>query len=273
MRILISYFTGTGNTERLSLLLAKRLEELGCAVDISKIGKDFTPVLSYDALVIAYPVHAFNSPRPVLDFARKLPDAQIPLYIMQVSGEPLSLNKSAVLSLARILRRKGYGIKGYFWYIMPYNIIFRHPDGMASRMLRTADSRINGDARIIFSLSEHRWKVGIIARIVSSALKVEHPAALFIGRGFSVGDSCIGCGLCARVCPIGNIKMEKGRPVFGNDCTICMGCSFNCPEDAIRTGILNGWRVNGPYDFTADEAADEDICRYCRRSYLEYFSK
>lgn len=28
-----------------------------------------------------------------------------------------------------------------------------------------------------------------------------------------------------------------------------MRCSMFCPENAIHIGFLEGWRVNGPYDF------------------------
>ena len=81
----------------------------------------------------------------------------------------------------------------------------------------------------------------------------------------------MGCGACAARCPERNIRMEGGKPVFGGHCTGCMACAFFCPRDAVRTGILNGWRVNGAYDLTAPPAEDKEVCRYCRKSYLRYF--
>ena len=34
---------------------------------------------------------------------------------------------------------------------------------------------------------------------------------------FRVEDSCIGCGLCARKCPVQAIRMENGRPVWAQE--------------------------------------------------------
>lgn len=43
------------------------------------------------------------------------------------------------------------------------------------------------------------------------------------------------------------------------------------PDRRHKIGILNGWRVNGEYDFGGKPAEDGEVCRYCRRSYIKYF--
>lgn len=44
-------------------------------------------------------------------------------------------------------------------------------------------------------------------------------------RVFTAGDTCTGCGQCARLCPTNNITIQNGRPVWGDDCTHCMMCT------------------------------------------------
>lgn len=49
----------------------------------------------------------------------------------------------------------------------------------------------------------------------------------------TVADSCIGCGICSKVCPISNIEMVDSFPMFKNHCDHCLGCVHNCPQTSI----------------------------------------
>lgn len=177
-------FTGTGNTKRVCEALADALRAQGHDVRLELLRADrpCPDVSDADRLIVAFPVHGFNAPSPVLKFLKMLPvHAGGTAYLVRTSGEPLTLNNGAVRAPVRLLEKKGYRVAGDFHYVMPYNIIFRHSDGMA--------------------------------------------------------------------------------------------CAFSCPKDAVRTGVLNGWRVNGGYRFDAPPASDEEVCSYCRKSYLRYYHR
>lgn len=53
---------------------------------------------------------------------------------------------------------------------------------------------------------------------------------------FTVSDTCIGCGQCAKRCPMNNVTLKDGKPVWGKNCTHCMACICYCPVSAIEYG-------------------------------------
>lgn len=48
-----------------------------------------------------------------------------------------------------------------------------------------------------------------------------------------IGDSCGGCGLCARLCPMGSIRLVEGLPHMDGSCIQCGACVKSCPRRAI----------------------------------------
>ena len=55
---------------------------------------------------------------------------------------------------------------------------------------------------------------------------------------YHVSASCIGCGLCERVCPTGTVTMKDGRPEWGRGCVQCTACIHRCPVRAIDYGTI-----------------------------------
>lgn len=76
-------------------------------------------------------------------------------------------------------------------------------------------------------------------------------------RKFRADGSCTGCGTCGRVCPVSDIEMRDGRPVWlHRGCMQCCACINRCPEHAIQYGdaTVNSGRYVFPEDMLRPDA-------------------
>jgi len=53
------------------------------------------------------------------------------------------------------------------------------------------------------------------------------------GEKFSADEKCTACGKCVSVCPLNNVQIHSGKPIWSKNCTHCMACISNCPVRAI----------------------------------------
>lgn len=282
MKIAVFYFSGTGNTRKVALAYKENFEVTGNECDLFELPlKQKVDITGYDLVGVGYPIHSFNAPQLVLQFAKSLPKVKLKkgeqpkrAFIFKSSGEPVKMSRVSSLKLIGILKRKGLAVKNEYQYVMPYNMIFRHTDHMAYTMWETAKKLIPIDCNDILNGVERKEKKMPFGHFFAWVLRVEHGGAHLIGVAYKANKNCIGCGICAKNCPVGNIKMKNGKPRFGGKCTICARCSFHCPKDSIKIGLLNGWRVNGEYSFKDGDPNERNGHeKYCKKAYDRYFKE
>ncbi len=278
MKILICYFSGTGNTKRVVDKFAESLKGYGCNVDLFKVeNQNFSLDLTeYDKVGIAYPVHAFNAPSIIFDFIKKLPkmSSEKQLFILATSGEPLKLNNISSIKPVSLLRKKNFKFTNEYHYCMPYNIIFRHTDAMAYKMWETAKELIPIDAKELVEGKEAKLKKVPFGKFLAYIFRIEHWGGRFNGKRFKVNENCCNCNMCVKICPTNNITVENGEFKFDKNCIMCMRCSFLCHKNAIEIGLFKKWKVNGPYTFQKPEKEEVDKHKkYCKKAYKRYFSE
>lgn len=278
MKILICYFSGTGNTQKIVNCYADVFAtEYGDEVTLARMEDKFDiDVNDYDLLGIAYPVHAFNAPSIALNFCKRLPKLanKKPAFIVSSSGEPLKLNNIASLKLTAILKRRNIIVNNEYRYCMPYNIIFRHGDEIAYRMWNTARLLAPLDVKEINDNTPRKLKRIFLGGVIAWIMRCEHWGGRLNGKQYKVNDQCVSCKKCINICPTHNIRLEDGKMKFGGDCLMCMRCAHLCPTDAIKIGWFNKWKVNGAYSFKKPKSPDtKSYNKMLTKAYKKYFEQ
>lgn len=278
MKILICYFSGTGNTKKVVDCFTETFtKEYNDEVTVVKMEDGLSlDINDFDLIGIGYPVHAFNAPSIVLDFCKSLPVAnrEIRAFIVNTSGEPIKLNNISSLRATKLLKQRNLRVTNEYHYCMPYNMIFRHSDTMAYRMWHTAQLLIPLDVKEIKSNREHYLEPVFMGDFVAWVMRCEHWGGRLNGTRYKVDDKCVHCNKCVKICPTHNITIENGEIKFGNKCLMCMRCAHLCGRDAIKTGWFNSWKVNGAYSF--EKPSKEEQQRYNKMltsAYERYFEE
>jgi NAD-dependent dihydropyrimidine dehydrogenase PreA subunit len=289
-RVLLVIFSGTHNTRLVAEMIGKNFRENNIPADIRDIteprarngGQFFAGEDEYDVIGLGYPVYAFNTPRMFLRYVKNLGLRGKSVFIFKTSGEPMGFNRASSFELLKAL--KNNRILGEYHFLMPYNIIFRFPGDLVRQMYYYALKHSKIVATDIMNNRVSRIKAPLFFRLVARVFRIQRLGAVLNGRLYRVReDRCNFCLRCVRDCPAGNIRVNsaggRGKKFrFGFSCQMCMRCSFYCPADAITIGLLNAWKVNGPYRFGYTEQDENPDWRFINkrtkgfyRVYVPYF--
>ena len=255
-RMVLVWFSGTGGTERVGCSLADQIVMRGYDRQIIRLrAGEPSACEPHDRLVVLFSVHAMNAPEPVYAWLDALPFVQgTKAAVLSVSGGgEVSPNTACRLGCIRRLRKKGYDVDYDDMLVMPSNWIVATCEPLARMLLATMPDRVS---RIADDFSAGRVKRGrplAFDRILSGAGKLEQVMAPWFGRHIRVSDGCTGCGRCTALCPRGNIRLDKGKPVFADQCVLCLGCIYGCPQGALQPRSMKWIVVPGGYDLAALE--------------------
>lgn len=235
----IYYFSGTGNSMRAARVIARYLENteiISMRADPAKY-----PASDCDVIGFIYPVYHWSMPAPAAAFAEKL-EINPKAYIF-VIAMPSFICGTACEKLAEILSGKGarisYGSKVHS--VANYAVVYPPvpPAKLIVPLTERKLRRIGAD--LAAKKSKPYPRAGRFIRqrrerVMTPYLELQK----YADYPFTISESCISCGICAKVCPCGNIVLEDGRPSFQHHCANCMACVVCCPKRAIGYNITEG---------------------------------
>lgn len=228
---MVFFFTGTGN----SLYVAKKIE--ASPIGIPQVINDGNLDFSADSIGIVAPVYGHEVPPMVRDFIKKATFHTDYFYIILTYG---NRHASAAELTKELCDECGIDVK-YINLIQTVDNwlpsfdmdeqkkIDKHEDESLASVLKDLKARrhwlpsvTDGDR------AAHREYLSRIAKMPSDIFQ----------NFIKITDSCVGCGVCERVCPTGSISITDGKAVYtSGKCQTCLACVHACPQKAIGLAV------------------------------------
>jgi len=189
---------------------------------------------------LVIPVYSWVLPKIVEDFIKKMnltvKGSSHYFFPVVTYGTTPGVNDRLANGL---LKEKGFSFDAYYSVKMPdtWTPVFNLSDKEKVKKINdqaTLDSeKVAAD---IASKKKGNFMQRRLPIIVEPFSKLSY-ANMRKTKHFHVEDTCIGCSLCARNCPIGAIEMEDKKPVWiKQNCLMCLICLHHCPKFAIQYG-------------------------------------
>lgn len=237
---MIFFFSATGNSKYVAAKLSVGTnEEMVSVTDCVKSGRYRFSIKPGECIGIVSPTYFFELPAIVCDFLEKaefLPEGKPYVYFVATYGTTCGSSGSVV---NKYMTRKGLPPDAGFSIKMPdsWTPLFDLSDEARVRRINEAAEAQIDDVVSKVQLRNHgdymKTKLPGLAGKIYYRSYGKHRTT----DHFHVEDSCVGCGLCAKKCPVDAIEMQSGKPVWTKEkCLACLGCLHRCPLFSIQYG-------------------------------------
>ncbi|MBP2132452.1 formate hydrogenlyase subunit 6/NADH:ubiquinone oxidoreductase subunit I [Methanomicrobium sp. W14] len=260
-KTVLYYFTGTGNSLWAARELSKNMDDCEI-ISIANIMKNSPESIKPDAtrVGIVCPVYAGGFPEIVAGFAEKLDlsDSRYTFLLATFAGA----GESIFAQYSKILKKKSKKLDGGFYVVMPNNYVCLFdvlPEDKETGTIEAAKSKIESVASAVLLEKKEIQKGHYITNFFNHKFYKRMIKNLHsMDSSFFADERCNGCRTCEAVCPVGNITVENGNPVWHHNCQYCYGCINFCPREAIQAG--KGTQKKGRYhnrEITVQDMIDQ----------------
>ena len=233
---MILYFSGTGNSRYAAKKIAEVCDDEIISINQCVKSNNYGSVSSTKPLVFVGPVYAGRLPRIMNEYIKKVnfSGTRKAYFVVTCAQTPWQ----TVSYVKKLCEEKEFNLAGFNSIVMPQGYIAgggTQPKYINDKVLENAKPKIQEIAKVI-AKGKKLPKEEPGKAIMSIILNPIMYAIMIKTKGFAVTDKCSECGTCADRCPMNNIKIVNGRPVWGDNCTHCMACIAGCPKEAIEYG-------------------------------------
>jgi ferredoxin len=238
MAPILYYYTGTGNSLWVARNLASHLAGANL-VSMAGRGDEVIPD-DCDLIGLVFPVYIWGVPAPIVRFIEGLHGARPGLYCFAVAVNGGQVSNTLV-ELRGVLKKKGITLSSGFEMEMPSNYIpwgGPGPKDEQEKRFGEAKTKIERIAGHIRNRGTGPIEKGPLwQRLVFTFIhNISYDRVPKMDGKFWVDEKCNRCGICAKVCPAGNITLDDGKPSWNHRCEQCLACIQWCPKQSIQYG-------------------------------------
>ncbi len=240
---MILYFSATGNCKYVAARIAQSDEQR--VISIVDCVQNNRYTFEDQMIGIVSPTYYWGLPSIVKDFLEKASFRTEYLYFVATYGTtPGAIGHMANKAI------RDREIDAYYSVRMPdtWTPMFDlSTPQKVKRFTKTTETEIENVIQSISSREKNKnMSLRTMALITKLFAQPIYNKKVRLTANFHVENSCIGCGLCARKCPVQAIEMQNKKPVWVREkCVMCLGCLHHCPEFSIQYG--NHTKAHGQY--------------------------
>ena len=250
----IFYFTGTGNSLQITKYIAANLQNCEM-LSISKNINIIKNMRLKGTVGFVFPVYYCGLPQIVREALTNI-NLDTVDYIFTVAAYGSTGGNGGCISMPRkILSQKRKKLDASFYIKTVDNFILWSWDIPSAKkhvvLHERAKEKASEIAGIINNKQKHSDKsimeyIGPIVFRYNRFVKTVNTD----DKSFYATPDCAACGLCEKVCPTQNIKMNCDKPNWKSEkCQRCLSCLHLCPRKAIEYGeaTKKKTRYKNPY--------------------------
>lgn len=231
------YFSGTGNTKHCIEKLTALLDETAITMPL-ETSDIIEQIKNNDDIIFGYPTQFSNAPYMVRDFIHKNRALWKDKKILCVATMGAFSGDGAGCT-ARLFKKYGATVLGGVHIKMPDSVcdskLLKKSIEQNREVIRQGDKKIDFIAEQIRKGKYPKDGITLIAHIaglLGQRLWFYKKTADYTDK-LKISADCVGCELCASLCPMKNISVINGRAVAADKCTMCYRCISHCPQKAI----------------------------------------
>ena len=235
---MILYFSATGNSKHVAKRVAAAVGDSITAIDGCAASEQYTfDLINNEPLGIISPVYDWGLPSIVRDFLGKaafMTDKEAYVYFVATYG---TTSGQAARMAAELLSHGGIKLSAKFSVKMPdtWTVLFDLSNAdKVGTINANADKEIDGIIPHIASHDTGDFSKNKIPYFIAK-IAYRHYESVRQTKHFHILDSCVGCGSCAKNCPVQAITLENSKPRWvKSKCAMCLRCLHRCPRFSIQ---------------------------------------